>query len=198
MALQVTTHNRLFLRKAGHTSLTLKGQIYCSQRSVREYYYRYCTSHRKSHWQEAKKARVGVLHCAGLERLLSHVTFRKVSALWDRWNSENRFCSHFVDIDSRQHQFDPSGTNLPVERRGTDSALGWMTPSVTATPIYGLMACAVAILLFLKQCLWRLTAAIIQAMDDCMHRVDGSPPLSCSSHAVFLPQPFNASHLSWG
>lgn len=58
-----------------------------------------------------------------------------------------------MDIDSRQHQFDPPGTKLPVVPRGPDSALGWhqVTLNMTAIPVHGLTACAVAILMPLKQ-----------------------------------------------
>lgn len=48
-----------------------------------------------------------------------------------------------MDIDSRHHQFDATGTKLPVVPRERDSALRWhqVTPSVMATPVYGLSSC---------------------------------------------------------
>lgn len=59
-----------------------------------------------------------------------------------------------MDIESRQHKFDPTGTKLPAVPRGPDSALVWHQVQffIAAIPVHGLTACAVAVLMPLKHC----------------------------------------------
>lgn len=193
-----TTHHRPqpFWGRLATSIYGKRSYLLFTERTVRDYYYSIAPATENIIDRKKNISQSGAFILCWTNYMSA---FRNVAALWDRWNSKNRFCSLFTDNDSRQHWFDPTSTKLPAVPRGPDSALEWQqrTPSITVTPMCGLRAHAGAILLSVKQCPWNKVTTIMKAIGDCVHRGGVSLPLSVLHVLSLSPQLFNASQLSW-